>query len=381
MNQIFLLLSIFSIVSCLGTENDDSFLLSTLGEDLDSNVVLQELYHYAQVNRYSWCHLLNSNDTSSNKNISTDGINSKGCSDFEIVGFSAPTPESNQTYMTGLYDHKRKESVFIFAGTKTDNNYLMDMDIMPTPYIPVNAANLTEDVYDCPGCMVHEGFYKTWSEDYEFTLETIAQMKMTNPDYRLVILGHSLGGAVAQLAGLEFYTSTEELPLIVTWGSPQVGNKKFVDYLNRKTHVESSFHSLDGSAKSLSGNIRNQHVNDTIPVLLASFYNHGGVEVWIAKAEAGPSPNEIAICDPSSTISSNVCGGFPKSLIVPDNSGKELDFHEIYYVDQAECPIPTPTPTPTSVRSHTRSESSAYMPSSVNIVILGLFSLINALLV
>ncbi len=65
----------------------------------------------------------------------------------------------------------------------------------------------------------------------------------------------------------------------------------------------------------------------------------------------GNSPNEIVICDPSSTISSNVCGGFPKSLIVLDNPSKELELHEIYYVDQAECPIPTPTPIPTPVRS------------------------------
>ena len=72
---------------------------------------------------------------------------------------------------------------------------------------------------------VHDGFYdevnKIWGE-----IEN--NLSKTKPLY---ICGHSLGGAMATIAASRLQIQTEAL---YTFGSPRVGNKKWVDSVNVK---------------------------------------------------------------------------------------------------------------------------------------------------
>ena len=47
------------------------------------------------------------------------------------------------------------------------------------------------------------GFHASWANTRDVILPDIQILKDDHPDYELVLVGHSLGGAVAALAGLE----------------------------------------------------------------------------------------------------------------------------------------------------------------------------------
>lgn len=56
-----------------------------------------------------------------------------------------------------------------------------------------------------------------------------------NPSYRLVITGHSMGGAMASLFTF-FILSLYQFPgtnvALVTFGQPRTGNKEYASYMN-----------------------------------------------------------------------------------------------------------------------------------------------------
>lgn len=64
-------------------------------------------------------------------------------------------------------------------------NWLQDLDFWPVPAI-------------CDGCEVHRGFLGTYLSVREPTLKLVKQISDAYPDAKVVITGHSLGGAMGQ---------------------------------------------------------------------------------------------------------------------------------------------------------------------------------------
>ena len=97
-----------------------------------------------------------------------------------------------------------------------------------------------------------------------------------NPAYRIVIVGHSLGGAVATLAAADlrniddhFRAETE----LYTFGSPRVANKELADFLTGQSRFS----------------WRITHDNDVVPHLPPKIlgYHHVEPEYWIPHHGAG----------------------------------------------------------------------------------------------
>lgn len=84
---------------------------------------------------------------------------------------------------------------------------------------------------------VHKGF----QEQYESLRETVrnksAKLLIQFSPPEIVITGHSLGGALATLCGLDLTLKPISLPTVpikvVTFGSPKVGDGEFVKLFNR----------------------------------------------------------------------------------------------------------------------------------------------------
>lgn len=71
---------------------------------------------------------------------------------------------------------------------------------------------------------VHRGFWSAYNfggEDIEFDLNHLAELQ----EKPLYITGHSLGGALAQIATA--YSTRDSIAACYTFGAPRVGNKKF----------------------------------------------------------------------------------------------------------------------------------------------------------
>lgn len=110
------------------------------------------------------------------------------------------------------------------------------------------------------------------------------------PDYQVTLVGHSLGGAVAALAGLEFEARGWE-PRVTTFGEPRIGNQALMEYIDDRFK-------LGMEVGDNSTYRRVTHVDDPVPLLPLKEWGyrmHAG-EVYISKAELSPSVRDVHHC-------------------------------------------------------------------------------------
>jgi len=99
--------------------------------------------------------------------------------------------------------------------------------------------------------MVHQGFSEAYKHFLQMTkrgrqdlrkklsISTIDEIETFNKKHNIVITGHSMGGAVATLVGcllLNLGIKKENLK-IYNFGTPPIGNKRFVDYYEGKLNL------------------------------------------------------------------------------------------------------------------------------------------------
>lgn len=77
------------------------------------------------------------------------------------------------------------------------------------------------------GAKVHEGFYNAYSNLRPQLQTALQALRAKYPNYEFLVTGHSLGGALADLAAVDsfsvFGSGGNRLDL-VTFGEPRVGN-------------------------------------------------------------------------------------------------------------------------------------------------------------
>ncbi|KAG2188662.1 hypothetical protein INT44_001417 [Umbelopsis vinacea] len=87
------------------------------------------------------------------------------------------------------------------------------------------------------GGFVNNGCFQGFSEINHTMITTISDQIELHPDYRIHVIGHSFGGCIASLAGLELLQRVHKLNStklsVYTLGKTRVGNKAFVDFHDR----------------------------------------------------------------------------------------------------------------------------------------------------
>ncbi len=112
--------------------------------------------------------------------------------------------------------------LLVFRGTQRKFEYLKDLLTLQRVYINPR----TEETLG----QVHLGFYLLYSEQLADGVRQAVQG--LDPAKPLVIAGHSLGGAMANLAAIDLAIHRPELKPnlhIYTYGTPRVGNRDFVE--------------------------------------------------------------------------------------------------------------------------------------------------------
>jgi pimeloyl-ACP methyl ester carboxylesterase len=110
------------------------------------------------------------------------------------------------------------------------------------------------------------------------------------PDYQVTLVGHSLGGAVAALASLEFKARGWE-PQVTTFGEPRIGNQALVSFIDSQFNLTAQDSSRDTYR-------RVTHVNDPVPLLPLEEWGyrmHAG-EIFISKSSLPPSRSDLQHC-------------------------------------------------------------------------------------
>lgn len=186
-----------------------------------------------------------------------------------------------------------------FRGTYSVANTIVDLSAYPQAYVPYNAGDGPgggEQPPRCRNCTVHAGFMTSWQNTRATVLRHVAAAREQFPEYELVLVGHSLGGAVAALAGLEMRLRGWD-PQVTTFGEPRVGNGDFVRFLDAAFgfHDDADERGSDDRRWTFR---RVTHARDPVPLLpLAKWgYEMHAGEMFISKVNLSPSPSDVVLC-------------------------------------------------------------------------------------
>jgi len=260
--------------------------------------------------------------------------------DFELVDTFNTGPLMSDSCGYIALDHSKRHGgkgrvIIAFRGTYSIANTIVDLSTVPHEYVPypdnpdnetdpTQPPSLPEDHHrhrfldliprpwwlkssseveekgeppkrTCSNCTVHTGFWTSWQNTRPFILPHIKNLQNKYPDYQLHLVGHSLGGAVAALAGLEF-DGMGYKPTVTTFGEPRVGNSGLRNWIDW-TFALPSEHTEHGQLHA--GRYRRiTHVDDPVPLLPLQEWGyraHAG-EVYISKASLQPSISDIRLC-------------------------------------------------------------------------------------
>ncbi|KAM3530434.1 hypothetical protein MY4038_004888 [Beauveria bassiana] len=159
-----------------------------------------------------------------------------------------------------------REIIIGIPGTNGLRDTLTDIEVLPIPYVSPSIH--------CPGtCLVHAGFLLAWNSIEGQVIDAISSALEQNPGFSVVISGHSLGGAIANLAFARLKNGPFNTTGAYTYGQPRVGNREFADYID----------SLSKTSDSEAGSYyRVTHAEDGVPHALPMFlgYQHPRAEYW-----------------------------------------------------------------------------------------------------
>jgi predicted lipase len=85
-----------------------------------------------------------------------------------------------------------------------------------------------------PAAQIHVGFWTVWATIRVEVLQLLKDARQKHPGYDVIFTGHSLGGAVATLAAVDFVSEGLVLAKdvkLMTLGKPRVGNTAFVRHV------------------------------------------------------------------------------------------------------------------------------------------------------
>ncbi|KAL8712802.1 MAG: hypothetical protein Q9220_003010 [cf. Caloplaca sp. 1 TL-2023] len=165
-------------------------------------------------------------------------------------------------------DNTRSLTVLAFRGSKSVRNFVADADFPVTP----------TDI--CTGCTAHQGFYLSWIEARAGVLAALKTAAASHPSNRVIVTGHSLGGAIADFAAAEIRKSGIAADLY-TYGAPRIAGATLSNFITNQ---------------NMGGNFRTTHKNDPVPRLppLALGFVHISPEYYISTPNGVvPTANDI----------------------------------------------------------------------------------------
>lgn len=156
----------------------------------------------------------------------------------------------------------------------------------------------------CNNCTVHSGFWQSWQNTRSIILPDLETARSQYPDYEIHLVGHSLGGAVAALAGLELDALGWE-PTITTFGEPKIGNAGLKEFIDARFGLSSGNSTVERGEREeeaddqMGGRYRRvTHVDDPVPLLPLQEWGyrpHAG-EIYISKSSLQPSLLDLSLC-------------------------------------------------------------------------------------
>lgn len=176
-------------------------------------------------------------------------------------------------------DDTRKEILIAFRGTTSNQDALTDFSI---PLVPFFSPGVKAPI----DAFVHLGFLTSWNAIAGGAIATFKNELIAHPGYNIVSIGHSLGGALASVAGIALQQNFPDSHVrLFTYGQPRVGNKQFANFVNDNVGTGNLYRSV--------------HTDDGVPTVIPRWlgYHHHGTEYW--QYQDPFSLDVVKQCDPS----------------------------------------------------------------------------------
>jgi hypothetical protein len=143
---------------------------------------------------------------------------------------------------------RQRGSVFVaFRGSATPRDWITNMCLWLVP----SALS--------PEARVHSGFSRLWESVRPRVFEELEAMRPT----RILLTGHSLGGACATVASSDIVARFPDATVdVITFGAPRCGNARFIECVS---------HAVDVFARVV-------HEGDLVPWMLCPRYDHDARE-------------------------------------------------------------------------------------------------------
>ncbi|KAI2883979.1 hypothetical protein CBS11852_8952 [Aspergillus niger] len=172
-----------------------------------------------------------------------------------ITDFSNTTPTDTSGYLA--VDHTHRAIILAFRGSYSIRSWLADFTFVYTD------PNL------CSGCEAELGFWSSWTNVRKAITPTLNNTVSQYPDYELVIVGHSLGAAIATLAAANIRETDGLNATLYAYASPRVANPKLAEFITNQNK---------------GANYRFAHTDDPVPrvPLEVMGYKHISPEYWIS---------------------------------------------------------------------------------------------------
>ena len=161
-------------------------------------------------------------------------------------------------------DYSQNLASLAFRGTRDPIDVITDLRISSADFEP---RRNVERGLQLGKMEVHQGFLSAFES---ISVEINEILDTLHEDMRLIITGHSMGGGLAQIAAA-YYSHMS--PVLVTFGSPSVGNSEFCAFLNRQV--------------SPAGGIRVFNEYDPVAYLAQIVgYSHAGTPICLKQRES-----------------------------------------------------------------------------------------------
>ncbi|EFY97257.1 lipase (class 3) [Metarhizium robertsii] len=199
----------------------------------------------------------------------------------------------------GVSGERNGAIIVAFRGTYSIANTVVDLGTIPQEYVPYPAPDDDDSDFlenyrrKCDNCTVHMGFLHSWRMARGTVVPELKALRKKYPSYKIQLVGHSLGGAVACLAALELKLSLGWDNLVVTtFGEPRVGNYQLARYIDKAFQLDGTTNLEHRAYRRVT------HNNDPVPLLPLEEWGyspHGG-EIYISKQELQPTEEDIRSC-------------------------------------------------------------------------------------
>lgn len=177
----------------------------------------EDAKRYTWASSYAYCDYMAKNDCGK----ASTGIKNNG---LTLVAFQEAGRVFNFINVAILKDPIRQELIVAFSGTKNPAQLAHEIvGNLPTAY----------SLHDIKDAFVLSYFASHYAQFSDWLHKTLANIGLNN--YKLVITGHSLGGALAVHAATDLvYSGLRPVHKVYTFGQPRVGNKQFDQFLKSK---------------------------------------------------------------------------------------------------------------------------------------------------